>query len=147
MTYVEMLDTLCRRAGSERKASVEVGISQASFNAWRRDRSYPDDEQGRRIAELLQLDPAYVLAVIHAARAKTNETRALWTRIATQFKDAAMIGAVVIGAGIVPAPAEAAPSGAQRAPSAPCVLCKVRRCRCNPGFLGRSFASVLHANA
>jgi hypothetical protein len=85
MTYTEMLDQLTKRAGSERRASNLFEISPTAFNAWRRRRALPDDEQARRLAELLQLDVAYVLAVIHGERAKSDATRAAWRRVAETF--------------------------------------------------------------
>lgn len=89
-----LLDELRLRAGSDRKASILVGVSQASYSAWRRGHARPDDDQARRIAELLQLDAAHVAAVLHAERAKTDETRAMWQRVAETFSRAAVLAIV-----------------------------------------------------
>lgn len=107
MKLSEMLDTLVAREGSERRATAFFDIGQSSFNNWRRGRAFPSDDQARRLAELLKLDAAYVLAVIHGERAKSKETRAAWHRVAEAFKDAAMIAALCIGAASFGAPSPA----------------------------------------
>lgn len=106
----EMLDALAAKAGSDRKAAPLLGISQVGVSAWRTGRAFPDDDKARRIAELLQLDAAYVLAIIHGERAKTPATRDTWRRIAAQFKDAAVVAALALGAASfgMPAPAHGA---------------------------------------
>lgn len=108
-TYLGMIHALSERAGSERKASVLLGISPASFNAWMRGRAFPSDEQAQRLAELLKVDPVYVLALVHGARAKSKETRAAWQRVAEKFRDAAVVAAVAFGAASfgLPPPASA----------------------------------------
>lgn len=84
-TLSEMLDALAARAGSDRKIGPMLGASTQSPSMWRTGRTLPDDDKARRIAELLDLDPAYVLAVIHGERAKSDATRAAWARIAAKF--------------------------------------------------------------
>lgn len=110
-TVHDLLDALRTRAGSDRKAAPLVGVTQASFSEWRRSHGYPDDERARRIAELLQLDPAYVLAIIHGERAKSKETRAAWRRVAEAFGKAAALAVVAVGTAGTPSPAPAAPAG------------------------------------
>lgn len=94
-TYRETLDALVTRAGSERRAAAYFGISQSSFNNWMRGRALPNDDQARRVAELLGHDAAYVAALIHAQRAKSNETREMWNRVAQAF---ALMRAAVLSA-------------------------------------------------
>ena len=62
------------------------------------------DETGQRIAELLDLDPAYVLACLAAERAKRPDVRATWQRVAEQFeqiKHAARVAMLLILLGAV----------------------------------------------
>lgn len=107
-TTQDLLDGLRAKAGSDRKAAALIGNSQQSFSAWRRGYAYPDDEHARAIAAALNLDAAHVLAIIHCDRAKSDETRALWQRIAATFAKAAGVAAVAMGAGLVaPQPASA----------------------------------------
>jgi DNA-binding transcriptional regulator YdaS (Cro superfamily) len=88
----EMLDALRARAGSDGKAAALLGVSQVTYSRWRSPHTpdLPSDENGVKIAELLQLDPAYVLAVVNGERAKSQETRATWRRMADAFGKAAM---------------------------------------------------------
>lgn len=104
-----LLDAVRDRAGSDRKAAPMIGVQQQTVSAYRRGHAFPDDDKARRIAELLQLDPAYVAAVIHAERAKNAETRAMWGRVAEKFKDAAVVAALALGAASfgMPPPAQA----------------------------------------
>lgn len=89
-----MLDALATRAGSDRKAAPLLGISQVSISKWRTGKAYPDDDSARKIAALLGLDAAYVLAVIHGERAKSRETRDTWQRIAAAFNKAAALAII-----------------------------------------------------
>ena len=106
----DLLDALRARAGSDRKAAALVGVSQPTVNRWRQGYARPDDDSAGRIAAALQLDHAFVLALIHAERAETAGTRATWTRIAAQFGKAAAVGLVAVGIGAPsPAPTQGAP--------------------------------------
>lgn len=107
MKLHEMLDALTAREKSERRAAALFGISQSSFNAWRRRRALPDDEQAARLAELLQLDPAFVLAVIHGERAKSQQIRETWQRVADAFGKAAMLAVITATPFLLPSPTEA----------------------------------------
>lgn len=44
-----------------------------------------DDEIAIRVAELLDLNPGYVVACCHAERSKTVETTKVWEALAAQF--------------------------------------------------------------
>lgn len=103
MNTKTLLDALKALAGSDRKAAARIGVSQQAVNRWRLGHSRPDDDSARRIADALQLDHAYVLAVLHADRAETDETRATWQRIAAQFSKAAAV-VMVASAGLLGAP-------------------------------------------
>lgn len=107
-TFRKMLHALTERAGSERKAAVLLDISPTSFNAWCRARAFPTDEQARRLAALLQLDDAYVLAIVHGARSKSDDTRATWDRIAAAFSKAAGLAIMAAAPFVMPPPANAA---------------------------------------
>lgn len=76
------------------------------------------DETGERIAELLDLDPAYVLACLAAERAKRPDVRATWQRVAAHFeqvKQAARVAMLLLVVGLLNL---AAPPDAQAAPGA-----------------------------
>lgn len=90
----DFLDALAARAGSDRKAALLVGVSQPVLSEWRTRKKYPSDERAVQIAELLNLDAAYVIAVIQSERAKSEAVRATWGRIAEAFGRAAMLALV-----------------------------------------------------
>lgn len=108
-TYREMLAELVKRAGSERRAAAMFGIAQTSFNNWMRGRSLPDDEQAKKIADVLGLSREFVVARVHRERAKSVEMRETWDKIAAAFGRAAML-ALVAAAPFAVAP-EARASG------------------------------------
>lgn len=106
-TTRDLLNALRERAGSDRKAAAQLGVSQQSFSSWRRY-AFPEDDHAKAIADALGLDPAHVLAIVYSDRAKSPETRAVWQRIAATFSKAAGAAALAIGAGLVaPSPAQA----------------------------------------
>jgi hypothetical protein len=92
-TFTEIVDAAAGIAGSDRKAAQRMGISQASFSAWRHG-SHPTDEQALKLADLVSLDGAYVLALVRVNRAKTKQARATWARIADKFAKAAAVAVV-----------------------------------------------------
>lgn len=107
-TSVQLITAVRDIAGSDRKAAPLVGVSQTVFSNWRNGTDYPSDDKCVRVAQLLNLDPAYVTAAVRADRAKSQETRAMWQRVAATFAKAAGVAAVAIGAGLVaPQPAQA----------------------------------------
>lgn len=102
-TLDKLLDRLADKAGSDRKIGPMLGASHAAVSAWRTRRAFPDDEKCRRMAELLKLDNAYVLAIVHGERAKSAEVKAAWRRIAQAFATVLL----TVGAVAAPSPAEA----------------------------------------
>lgn len=91
-----MLDALRTRAGSDGKAAALLGVSQVTYSRWRSANTpdLPSDDNAHKIAELLKLDPAFVLAVVNGDRAKTKETRATWHRVAQAFGKAAALACI-----------------------------------------------------
>lgn len=109
--YDELLLAIMRRAGSERRAAALFGIAPTSFNAWQRGRALPDDDQAAKIAQILDLDPAYTLAVVHLERARKKECERgvtdAWRRIVDMLGKAAALAFFAIGI-TTPQPADAA---------------------------------------
>lgn len=64
---------------------------------WSKGKSTFSDESAIHVAKLLDLDPAYVVACVHAERAKPSEEKKLWERIAAmmQTKEAAGLAAAL----------------------------------------------------
>jgi transcriptional regulator with XRE-family HTH domain len=150
-TTIVFLNQLRDRAGSDRKAAPLVGVSQQAFSRWRQKKDFPTDDNARAIARVLNLDPAHVVAVIYAERAKNSDTRAMWERIAATFGKAAGAAALAIGAGLVaPSPAQAAfnisPFSAQSGAEIH-IVSKRRRPRKHSSSFAQALASTLGINS
>ncbi len=121
--FESLLDALADKAGSDRKAAPLIGVSQVAISAWRTRRALPGDEKSRKIAEVLNLDPRYVCALVHAERAKSPETRSMWQSVAQAFATVLIAVGTVGGLGS-PGTAQArldispigAPTGGQQGP-------------------------------
>lgn len=97
-TTVEIVGAVRGLYGSDRKAAPIFGVTQATFSDWHNGDAFPTDDYAIKMAELLKVDPAYVLAIIRADRAKSKKARSTWLRVADQFKDAAVVAALAVGA-------------------------------------------------
>lgn len=94
-TVNDLLDALNARTGlSDRKLGALFGAGEGAVTAWRTGRAFPADEKIPEIARVLDLEPAYVAAIVNGARAKSDETRAMWQRVAQAFGKAAMLAII-----------------------------------------------------
>src|SRR6218665_1049183 len=59
-----------------------LGASRPQGSKYRNGKDHLSDSTAIRIASLLDLDPAYVLACIHAERASNDAVRAVWLKAA-----------------------------------------------------------------
>lgn len=85
----QLLDAAKARAGlqSDYKLGIALGLtSDSAVTHYRKGRSHPDDKTGRRLADLAGLDEGYVLACLHAERAKDEDSRQAWQRIAKRLE-------------------------------------------------------------
>lgn len=94
----EIVTAISAHYGSDTKAAPHFDVSQVTFGRWRNGRDYPNEDAVILMAELLKLDPAYVLAIVRRDRAKSESAKKVWRRVAEQFKDAAVVAALAIGA-------------------------------------------------
>lgn len=92
----EYIDALKQRHSlrSDYAASKLIGISPNRLSNYRTDRSDFDADIIPRIAELLDMDPAVIVADIAAARAKTAFERSAYERLASLARAAAMAASV-----------------------------------------------------
>ena len=102
----QLLDAAKARSGlpSDYKLGIALGLtSDSAVTHYRKGRSHPDDKVGRRLAELAGLDEGYVLACLHAERAKDEESRQAWQRIAKRLEGvaAALVLAILANLGAV----------------------------------------------
>ena len=59
-----------------------LGRTKSSISQYRTKPQYLDDELAIKVADLLKLDPGYVLSSIHAERAKRPEVKKAWEHVA-----------------------------------------------------------------
>lgn len=66
---------------SDYALAKRLGLSHQSMTNYRRKGTTFDDMTALRVASLLEIEPAVVVASCHAERAKTPEERSLWASI------------------------------------------------------------------
>lgn len=98
----ELLDRIAKRHGLKSDYAIAKALSTSTsrISSYRTGRTQMDDDSAVQAAILAGEDPAIVIASIHCERAKTNETRALWERVAALARSAngAAARALSIGA-------------------------------------------------
>ncbi|PPE71775.1 hypothetical protein C3942_21850 [Solimonas fluminis] len=67
---------------SDNAVSKLLGCSRQNISQWRSTPKQMDDEVATRAAELAEIDPAEILALLNAERAKSPQTRDHWNRLA-----------------------------------------------------------------
>lgn len=72
-----------------------LGQTDTAVARWSHGKGSFSDETAMQFADLLEIDPAYVVACMHAERAKREEEKKLWERIATLSSGVAAVLAVV----------------------------------------------------
>ncbi len=121
-TTLELLDAVKVRHSlpSDYKLAKVMGVTHSCISNYRSGRSTLDDSMVLKVADLLESDPAMILATVHAERAKRPEEKAVWQSIMERLGGAA--ACALLGVALsAPAPAEAAP----RAPEQPLwILCQ-----------------------
>lgn len=84
------------RALTDYRLAKLLQMSPQGIHSWKSRGSVFDDKAGQRIAELLDMDPAYVLSCLAAERAKDPSAKKTYERIARVFQYAARTAAAVI---------------------------------------------------
>ena len=81
----EMIDKAkeCRSLKNDAELARVLGVTRAAVSSWRTGLKTPDDEACQELAKLLGEPELRVLAVVHAARARTEKARKMWARIAS----------------------------------------------------------------
>lgn len=96
--------------GSDYAVHKFLGVSKQSVSNWRNGNNFFDDATAIRVAGLLEIEPAYVLACVHQERAKSDAERAAWSSIIERFGGLAASVALGVALGGAPAPAQATAS-------------------------------------
>jgi transcriptional regulator with XRE-family HTH domain len=136
---------------SDYQVAIRLGVSHQAVTRYRKGDTGFDETIAGRVADLLDVTHAYVMAKMEEHRARTEAARGAWAEAAEQLRLAGIkakktgfrvLAAFAIGAGAssAPPPASAAPSSAQGVQSV-CIM-STRRRR-NLGFALQAFLARL----
>lgn len=91
MTTTDILDAVrlrlksLNRNDSDYEAAKVLGVSHGAVSHWRTRRHTMDDKAGLAAANFLELEQEYVLFCLHLERAKDENTRSFWRRLAEKI--------------------------------------------------------------
>lgn len=125
-TTIELLDKVKSRyhLPSDYALAAKLGVTRAGISGYRHGRSKLGDEAAIKVAELLEIDPGYVLACMEAERAQSAAGRTAWGKLAERLKSGGAVAALLLLVSApAPTPTNAAP---MLASSVECILCKIR---------------------
>ena len=92
---------------SDYQLAKKLGFTPQMVSRYRVGKDQLSDSAAIKVANLLEIDPAIVLASVHAERAKAPEEKAAWTTILERLGGVAAIVLIGIGAISAPSPAQA----------------------------------------
>lgn len=115
-TTQDLLDQVKARyeLPSDYALAKKLGMSRERVSRYRNTNGQLGDEAALKVAELLNLDPAYVLACAAFERTKNSAARTAWEHMANLAKTygaAAALLLLVAVPGLTPTPSQAAPAG------------------------------------
>lgn len=86
-TTVVFLERLRSRLGgvSDYKLALALGVKTTTVTNYLKRGRTMDDKVAIKVADALEISPAYVVACVHAERAEDGESTRLWTEIAAKF--------------------------------------------------------------
>ena len=107
-TTVEFLDECKRSLDIARDTDLAraIGLSKQQISLLRSGVNCFGDESARRVAEVLGIDPAYVIACAYAERSRDPQIKQVWVRVAQAFATLAISAGVSVG--VAPTSSEAA---------------------------------------
>jgi hypothetical protein len=99
-TTVELLDAVkaALELPSDYALAHRLGVSRQRVSMWRTSREGLGDDIALKVAELLELDPGYVLACLAAERTQRPAVRQVWEKVAEG------LALVLFGAGLAGGP-------------------------------------------
>lgn len=123
-TTIAFIDELKARKGgiSDYAVAKILGVTQQTISKYRVGKDYLGDSTAIRVAELLEIEPAIIIASVHAERAKSESEKAVWREILEKLGGVA--ASVVIGIAAYTLPAPSAYAVSIQAPTH-CILCKI----------------------
>jgi transcriptional regulator with XRE-family HTH domain len=99
-TTVEFLDECKQRLEIARDTDLAaaLGVTKSQISLFRSGSNYLGDESARRVAEVLGIEPAYVIACAYAERARDPKIKDVWVKMAQAFATIALAAGVSVGA-------------------------------------------------
>lgn len=96
-TIDQLLDAVKARHSiqSDYKLAQFLGLTDGAIRNYRHKRSMPDELACVRIAEALDIDGDVLAAQVQAQRARDEETRAFWHRVASRLQGGTVHGLVL----------------------------------------------------
>lgn len=111
--YLDRLSVACAAGGkpaSDYRLAKVLRVTTVAVSRYRNDKGHFDEPVAIRVAELLGLDPEFVLNDIAAERSKCPEAREVWQRAARRLSGVATVLAIVFVSNFsIPRAADAAP--------------------------------------
>jgi hypothetical protein len=100
-----------------------LGITRASMSRLSAGRDHPSDDTVLKISGIVKMDPDYLMACIHAERAKSEPVRQVWERLAEKL--GGLAAALVLAVALAPFYSSDATAGAGLWAFGPthCILC------------------------
>lgn len=111
-TTIGFIDAVKASQGgiSDYRLAKILGITQQTVSKYRTGKDFLGDVTAIKVAALLEIEPAYVLACVHQERSKSDAERAAWSSIIERFGGLAASVALGVALGGAPAPAQATAS-------------------------------------
>lgn len=108
-TTIEYLDDVKAKYGlrSDYALAIKLETGSSGIVNYRKKYSHFNDSMAVRVAELLEIDPAEVLASVNAERTKCPAAKSAWERVARSFSAGLMAVFIAISLNVAPAPAHA----------------------------------------
>lgn len=112
-TTIDFLEALKAKTGlsSDYALAKKLKITRAAVSKYRQKRTTFDDSTALTAAEILEVEPATVLAAVHAERAKTEAEKSAWKSIYERLGGIAASVMVATLLAAPSAPAKAAEGG------------------------------------
>lgn len=96
-TTIEFLNAVMEKHDikSDNQLALFLGCTRASVSAYRYKKSFMDDSIALKVSETLGIDSGYILACVHAERARKPEEKKAWFDIAQRMAIAAAVLIVI----------------------------------------------------
>jgi hypothetical protein len=94
LTSIQILDLLKEKFGSDYRTAKEMEIAQPKLSKIRNSNAIMNDEQGLKAAQILGLEPEFIISSLVAERSKASPAYSILQKIADKFEPKAAAAAV-----------------------------------------------------